>query len=249
MRAPFIHSAKLYTGPDSPSGSSLIGTFDCRIVPQYFILSRTGEPVRLHWMTIESHEPASGWDDLWYPRKADRIEFPIGPGVPNYQVWYTDRVTYLGQDYYRCALVDIRDLLPPSSDIICPCCTSDASTDQLDVTMNTTDVPDVDALVVRTYRGRHEDYDDCIWHHTPTTGDGTPYVNLTMRTRGDFIGGGFWVEVPFLEVLDASGGLWYSQSVPQIKPPDYSCSPFSGSIDVPMMEFFTLATGTISLSW
>jgi len=114
MRAPLIHTSRWFTGPLSPSGTSVIGDFDCRFVPQEFILPLADHPQRSAWITIEDHIPEAGWtDDVWEYGKADRVQFPITDDEPTYQVWYTDRVQYQGQDYYRASLVPIVDVEEP----------------------------------------------------------------------------------------------------------------------------------------
>jgi len=108
MRLPFIHEAKFFSGPNSLSGYSPIGTFDCRVVAQNHILEQSGQPDRTHWITIEDHIPAHGWTaGVWDPLAADAVAWPDLDADPTFQCWYVDRVQYQGQDYYRAALVPI----------------------------------------------------------------------------------------------------------------------------------------------
>jgi len=117
-RGPFVHTARLKTGPGASSPNTVLGDYECRIVTQNGILTVAAQhPSRPYWMTIDEIIPVSGFSLsplAWDSAKADRVAWP-DLDVYEYMVWYTDKVDWEGQPiYYRAALIPIE--APPDED-------------------------------------------------------------------------------------------------------------------------------------
>lgn len=117
-RAPFNTTCDVYCGPESASPGALRGTFDCRLVLQTgIVLTGTGHPVRVSWVTMDAIQPRGSWDIPSFdvtPGKADQIAIPSGT-LPAWWVIFSEKVDWKGRPvYYRAHVAALP--LPPDGD-------------------------------------------------------------------------------------------------------------------------------------